>query len=76
MHNGTLATLDDVIEFYNNGGGKDAFGTKTKILQPLGLSTAEKSDLKAFILTFSGKEIKMNPPKLPEMKSLSYFPAK
>ncbi|MGK0288738.1 MAG: cytochrome c peroxidase [bacterium] len=76
MHNGSLATLDDVIEFYNKGGGKDVFGTKTKILEPLGLSMEEKSDLKAFILTLSGKEIRMNPPKLPEMKSLSYFPVK
>ncbi|PCK07063.1 MAG: cytochrome-c peroxidase [Alteromonadaceae bacterium] len=73
MHNGTLATLDDVIEFYNQGGGEDAFDTKTSILKPLNLTESEKRDLKAFVLSFSGDEILMQKPELPPSRALNYF---
>ncbi|WP_127477735.1 cytochrome-c peroxidase [Sulfurivermis fontis] len=59
MHNGMLATLDDVLEFYNRGGGKGGE------LKPLGLSAAEKSDLKAFLLSLSGDAVVMAKPDLP-----------
>ncbi len=65
MHNGTLETLKDVVEFYNAGGGKNDFtdGTmgknKTKRLKPLGLSKQQIDDLVAFIEAFSGPEIEM-----------------
>lgn len=52
MHNGMVATLADVVEFYNEGGGKDS--KKSKLLQPLGLSDAEKQDLVAFLDALSG----------------------
>lgn len=32
MHNGMLATLGDVVEFYNQGGGEAQ--NKTKLLKP------------------------------------------
>lgn len=73
MHNGTLATLDDVIEFYNQGGGENTFGTKTSILKPLNLNHSEKQDLKTFVLSFSGKEIQMAAPELPPSQPLNYF---
>src|SRR5512143_417261 len=41
MHNGIFPTLDDVIEFYDKGGGKG-----NTALKPLGLSTKEKQYLK------------------------------
>ena len=76
MHNGTLATLKDVVEFYNAGGGKNDFtdGTmgknKTKQLKPLGLNKKQIDDLVAFIEAFSGPEIEMEEPKLPDYAPL------
>jgi len=52
MHNGMIKTLPDVVEFYNNGGGKDS--NKSKKLKPLGLSDKEKKDLVAFLESLSG----------------------
>ncbi|MCZ7562844.1 MAG: c-type cytochrome [Burkholderiales bacterium] len=47
MHNGVLATLAEVVDFYDQGGGKDdPLATE---LKPLGLSTQEKADLIAFL---------------------------
>ena len=76
MHNGTLATLKDVIEFYNSGGGQNDFTdgtmakTKSKLIKPLGLSKQQIDDLVAFIEAFSGPEIQMNVPDLPEYAAL------
>ena len=51
MHNGTIATLKDVVEFYDQGGGKDdPLATE---LSPLGLTAAEKGDLVAFLESLS-----------------------
>ena len=51
MHNGTLATLEDVIAFYDQGGGKD--DPLARELAPLGLSANEKRDLVAFLESLS-----------------------
>jgi len=74
MHNGTIATLEDVIDFYNKGGGDDAWGTKTKILKPLGLTGTEKADLLAFLKSLSGEQITVETPELPDSVSLSEIP--
>jgi len=53
MHDGSLATLKDVVEFYNNGGRVrptdpiNAF--QSSGIQPLHLSDDEKADLVAFL---------------------------
>jgi len=52
MHNGMLATLDDVVAFYDQGGGKDS--RKSELLKPLGLSAGEKKELVAFLEALSG----------------------
>jgi len=71
MHNGSFFDFDEVVEFYNDGGGSNEFtdGTlaksKTKLLKKLGLSDEEKADLAAFLESLSGEEIKMATPKLP-----------
>ncbi|MGE5546850.1 MAG: cytochrome-c peroxidase [Solirubrobacterales bacterium] len=52
MHNGALATLDEVIDFYDAGGGTHP--NKTTALRPRGLSPEEKADLKAFLTALSG----------------------
>jgi cytochrome c peroxidase len=51
MHNGLLASLQDVVEFYNQGGGKD--DPLADELQPLGLSAQERQDLVAFLESLS-----------------------
>lgn len=76
MHNGTLNTLEDVVEFYNQGGGEDAWGTKTSILKPLNLSDEEKKDLLAFLASLSGEPIMMDAPTLPEYAPLNAIPVK
>jgi len=76
MHNGTLATLKEVVEFYNRGGiasdGRStAFPeTKSELIKPLGLSDAEIADLVAFLDAFTGEKIEMEPPKLPPYAAL------
>jgi cytochrome c peroxidase len=64
MHNGAFFTLEEVIDFYNEGGGQDLPVTSS-LLKPLGLSDTEKEDLLAFLETLSGEEIIVDPPELP-----------
>jgi cytochrome c peroxidase len=58
MHNGMLPTLESVVAFYNEGGGKGR-RTDPKI-KPLGLSEGEQSALVEFLKTLSGDEIKID----------------
>jgi cytochrome c peroxidase len=52
MHNGTFTTLDQVIDFYNRGGGA-GIGARvpgqTLPSRPLHLTRAERDDLRAFL---------------------------
>ncbi len=58
MHTGAFATLNDVVEFYNQGGGTSApGGTKDPLIIPLGLSASEKSDLVSFLQALTGQPI-------------------
>ncbi|MDA9865138.1 c-type cytochrome [bacterium] len=66
MHNGIFYTLEEVVEFYNNGGTEDHFGTKSPLIKPLGLTEAEQADLVAFLESMSGTEITDEIPDLPE----------
>ena len=52
MHNGMFATLREVVDFYNQGGGTDR--NKDPMLKPLGLSEQEKRALIAFLESLSG----------------------
>ncbi len=62
MHNGVFSTLDEVIDFFNNGGGKD-----NKILKPVGLRDEEKKYLKVFLIEgLTGEDIKMKYPEIPQ----------
>ncbi len=57
-HAGQLATLKDVIDFYNKGGDESGFiGKKDKLMKPLNLSAAEVQDLIAFLGTLTGEDI-------------------
>jgi cytochrome c peroxidase len=52
MHDGSVATLEDLVEFYNKGGGDHA--GKSKLMRPLNLTKEEKADLVAFIKALTG----------------------
>jgi cytochrome c peroxidase len=61
MHNGIFATLDEVIEFIDSGGGKGNVA-----LKPLGLSADEKRQIKKFLTeALSGEELKLTYPVIP-----------
>ena len=61
MHNGYFKTLEEVIDFIDQGGGKG-----NKELKPLGLSLEEKGYLKAFLTeALTGEEITVKYPQIP-----------
>ena len=66
MHDGSLGTLEEVVEFYDQGGGQ-APG-KDPLLQPLDLSKQEKGDLVEFLKTLSGTPVTVQPAHIPEYK--------
>jgi cytochrome c peroxidase len=47
MHDGSLKTLEEVVEFYNKGGGANP--NLDPVVRPLGLSKEELADLVAFL---------------------------
>ena len=53
MHDGRFATLEDVVNFYNQGGIKNPHLDNTII--PLELTTEEKRDLVAFLRGLNGE---------------------
>ena len=55
MHDGSLATLEDVVEFYDRGGIDNA--RKDKLLKPLGLAVDEKKALVAFLKSLTGDNV-------------------
>lgn len=71
MHNGMLPTLRSVVEFYNQGGGTNAFSeNKTSLIKPLGLSEDEIDALVAFLESLSGDEVTVEEPDLPDYAPL------
>lgn len=55
MHNGMFETLEDVVAFYNAGGGDHS--NKDPLLKPLNLSAAEQAALVAFLASLSSSEM-------------------
>ncbi len=56
MHNGVFKTLEEVVDFYNDGGGagwKIGPDNQTLGTDPLGLSKSEKTKLIAFLKTLT-----------------------
>ena len=61
MHNGVFETLDQVIEFFDRGGGEGNI-----VLEPLGLSPDEKRYLKTFMAeALTGEDIVIKNPDVP-----------
>lgn len=55
MHNGSLATLKDVVKFYNKGGVDNKL--KDPLIKPLGLQDQEVNDLVAFLESLTGSNV-------------------
>jgi cytochrome c peroxidase len=53
MHDGSIATLEDVIEYYDGGGNRNP--SLDPELRPLRLSAAEKQNLIAFLRCLNGR---------------------
>ena len=49
MHNGRVATLDDVVGFYNRGGDFDAPNIDHSLIHPLDLTFTQRAELVAFL---------------------------
>ncbi|MBI3184169.1 MAG: cytochrome-c peroxidase [Myxococcales bacterium] len=64
MHNGVFFTLEEVVDFYDQGGGDDP--QKDPLMKPLGLTAQEKGDLVEFLNSLSGPPIVVDPPLLPQ----------
>jgi cytochrome c peroxidase len=56
MHNGSLATLEAVVHFYNQGG--IANENLSPLLKPLNLSESELADLVSFLKALTGNNVK------------------
>lgn len=64
MHDGSLATLEEVVEFYDGGG--HANPTLDPLIRPLGLNRDEKSALVSFLQALSGRVVEGVPRRSPE----------
>ena len=53
MHDGSLKSLEDVVEFYSRGGRRNPYLDPR--VRPLGLSRGEADALVAFLKTLSGR---------------------
>lgn len=53
MHDGSLATLEDVVEFYDRGGHANPY--LDPLIRPLDLTAAEKHALVAFLRALTGR---------------------
>jgi cytochrome c peroxidase len=60
MHDGSEATLRDVIDFYDRGGNKNPYLAKE--VRPLGLAPSEKDDLVAFLEALTCEAPAVTPP--------------
>ena len=61
MHNGIFESLEQVIDFFDRGGGKG-----NTALTPLGLNDQEKKYLKTFLTeALSGEDLVIRYPKVP-----------
>lgn len=63
MHDGRFRTLEEVVEFYDGGGGPNP--RLDTAVKPLGLTDAEKKDLVAFLRALEGDLPEIRPPALP-----------
>ncbi|HMC87225.1 MAG TPA: hypothetical protein VKI61_16990, partial [Chitinophagaceae bacterium] len=61
MHNGVYKTIEEVIDFYDKGGGQGlglAVPNQTLPAEKLQLTATQKKQLKAFLLTLTDTTVK------------------
>ena len=63
MHDGSEATLEEVVEFYNKGGNPNPYLDKD--MKPLNLTDQEKADVVAFMKALTGVHPPLELPTLP-----------
>jgi cytochrome c peroxidase len=63
MHDGSLATLEQVVEHYDHGGVDRP--SRSDLMRPLGLTVQEKSDLVAFLQSLTSNLAPTAAPVLP-----------
>jgi cytochrome c peroxidase len=63
MHDGSIGTLEDVVEHYDRGGTDRP--SRSDLVSPLGLTVQEKTDLVAFLKTLTSKSNPTTVPFLP-----------
>lgn len=59
MHDGSLSSLEEVIEHYNNGGKNNP--QKSDLIRPLNLNQKEREDLVAFLRALTDEGFVSNP---------------
>ena len=64
MHNGSVATLEDVVDLYDRGGLEHRASLSPEI-KPLGLAAEQKTDLVAFLRTLTSRNAPVVLPVLP-----------
>ncbi len=64
MHDGAFNTLEEVVAFYNVGGGKN--DNLSPLMKPIGLTPDETIDLIEFLNALTGEPIPFEFPTLPE----------
>jgi cytochrome c peroxidase len=70
MHDGSIATLEEVVELYDRGGGDGP--NKSKLIYKLNLTAQEKTDLVAFLKSLNGDVPQVQRPQMyPEMSAHS-----
>ena len=61
MHDGSLATLEDVVKHYSTVSPDRLHSDGTPLVRPLGLSAPESADLAAFLRTLDTETPKLAP---------------
>jgi cytochrome c peroxidase len=64
MHDGAFKTLEEVVDFFDQGGGSNP--NLSPLMKPLGLTPEEKTDLVEFLKALTGAPLKVTMPKLPK----------
>lgn len=64
MHDGAFKSLEEVVEFMNEGGGRNP--NMSPLMKPLGLTPEEKADLLAFLRALTGEPLTFTMPQLPQ----------
>jgi cytochrome c peroxidase len=66
MHDGSLATLEDVVDFYDRGGNKNM--NLDPLMKPLHLTEKEKKGLAAFLKTLTDEKLAKLYVPVPDLK--------